>query len=150
MHTARDTGRARALPTTPDPSRRRLFATAASALAAGVVLATAARGAPIAEAGGGDAELIAACHAFLNAEAEVQADNASDDDSDDATAEASDHWYAALERLTALPALTPAGMRLKARAAHIALLSTEGPGGLQREETAALSALFDMIGRAAA
>jgi hypothetical protein len=42
MHDARDTGRTRASPTTPDPSRRRLFATAASVLVAGTALATTA------------------------------------------------------------------------------------------------------------
>jgi hypothetical protein len=236
-----------ALPTTTDTSRRRLFATAASALVAGAALATAAHGAPIAEAAGGDAELLAlvreyhqhdavavnadlreaiweaaqdlrwtvfdqiektpartpagwaakasllprtvddsgdptspegrmalslardlmgtaplpppdnrdaelitACHTFLVAEAELQAINGSDDDNDDAGHRAIGHWCAALDRLTDLPALTPAGMRTKAHAAHIALLSTEDPGDLQREEAAALSVLSDLIGRAAA
>ena len=44
MHDARDTGRARALPTTPNTSRRRLFATVASALVASTALATEPRG----------------------------------------------------------------------------------------------------------
>jgi hypothetical protein len=70
MHTARDTGRARALPTTPDTSRRRLFATAASALVAGATLATAARGAAVTEAGGDgpDAPLIGICAEFCECE----------------------------------------------------------------------------------
>jgi hypothetical protein len=49
MHTARDTGRTRALPTTADTSRRRLFAAAASALVAGAAIATAAHGQEVIE-----------------------------------------------------------------------------------------------------
>jgi hypothetical protein len=281
MHTAGDTRRTRALSTTTDTSRRRLFATAASALAAGAALATAAQGAPITEAAGAgpdapligicaefcecertfrviyddparetdddeawvagapvmarieslsrailgcrartaagitavalalavhggtgafsldpsteyvtgrlsltlmretlrlhglpvpdellevaavsaaavpaprnrDAQLIEVCNAFLAAEGDVQAINSSDDYDEEAVGIATDRWYAALERLTTLPALTLDGMRAKAKAAHIALLSIEGPDGLQREEAAALSVLADLMGRAAA
>ena len=50
MHTARDTEHARALPTSAVPSRRGLLATVASALVAGAAVATAAHGAPLADA----------------------------------------------------------------------------------------------------
>jgi hypothetical protein len=59
-----------------------------------------------------------------------------------------------LERLTVLPARTPEGRRLKAQAAYGAIADVSvadcWTNGMHREELAALSALRDLAGRAAA
>ena len=149
MHTARDTGRARALPTTPDTSRRRLFATAAGALVAGATVATTAHGAPIAEPSGGDAELLTACRDFLAADCRVKESDAEDWEDDATVKTINDAWYNALERLTALPARTVVGMQAKADAAYLALASALylDMKSMEREEWAALSVLADLTGR---
>jgi hypothetical protein len=112
------------------------------------VIATAARATPVAspDGAGDDAELIAACRDFHAAEADRQALEASDMEDDAISDPIDKRWYAALERLTAIRAQTAAGIYAKAGAAHVALESTVGPDGLEREEDAALAALADLVG----
>jgi len=90
---------------------------------------------------GDDAELIAACQAFLDADRAVAAwDWARDDDGPDW-----DPYYEALERLIALPARTPAGLRAKAEAAHAAMASVADEFEGRREEMAGFSVLADLL-----
>ena len=87
-----------------------------------------------------DADLIAACGAFHAADAAIRA---APDDADPDLAP----FYSALERLTDLPARTPAGRIAKARAAYAAMLSA-GDDGWPSEELAAMAALADVVGEA--
>lgn len=95
-----------------------------------------------------DAELIEACHAFLAADAALKSCTA-----DKIPAKLFANYYRQLARLTALPARTEDGLKLKAKAAGAAIsevASQEWLRGGHREELAVLSALRDMAGGAAA
>jgi hypothetical protein len=128
MHTARDTGRARALPTTPDTSRRRLFATAASALVAGAALATAAHGAPVTDPSGDDAELIRLHQELVAQTAVVQAWN---DDlmSEPAGEAANDRWWEIVNAMWPIKPVTLVGVVAKAAAARLVLEFTAYSSG---------------------
>ena len=97
----------------------------------------------------GDAELIRLCHAFIAADAELKAWSGAEDVPDKLLA----NYYAALERLTSLPARSPEGLRIKAEAAYIAIAdeyaSHTWDNSGYREELAALSVLRDLTGRTA-
>jgi hypothetical protein len=130
------------------PSRRRLLSGSAATLLAGTAAITVARAATL-EATGDDAELIRLCHAFIAADAAVNAFCGGD-----IPDELWVNYYQPLERLTVLPARTPEGRRLKARAAYVAIADVSvadcWTSGMHREELAALSALRDLAGSAAA
>src|ERR1700722_12973229 len=92
------------------PSRRRLLTGSAATMLAGAAAITTARAATP-EATGDDAELIIRlCHAFIAADAAVNAFCGGD-----IPDELWVNYYQPLERLTVLPARTPEGRRLKAR-----------------------------------
>jgi hypothetical protein len=130
------------------PSRRRLLTGSAATMLAGAAAITTARAATP-EATGDDAELIRLCHAFIAADAAVNAFCGGD-----IPDELWVNYYQPLERLTVLPARTPEGRRLKARAAYVAIADVSvadcWTSGMHREELAALSALRDLAGSAAA
>jgi hypothetical protein len=130
----------------PNPSRRSaLRGFGLATLAAGLGMpAVAAPAAAAAAAPDADAELIAACQAFLDADAVAYAPDVADDVTDAAW----ESYYRALERLTELRAVTPAGRRIKVQAAWRALASIasgDDAHDLEREELAALSALTDLV-----
>ena len=130
------------------PSRRRLLTGSAATLLAGAAAMTASRAATP-EATGDDAELIRLCHAFIAADAAVNAFHGGD-----IPDELWVNYYQPLERLTILPARTPEGRRLKVEAAYVAIadvsVDDRWTNGMHREELAALSVLRDLTGRAAA
>jgi hypothetical protein len=147
MHDARDTGHT-CPDTTAPPSRRRLLTGSAATLLAGAAAIATAR-ATTPEATGDDVELIRLCHAFIAADAAVNAFSGGD-----IPDELWVNYYGPLERLTVLPARTPEGRRLKAEAAYVAIADVSvddcWTNGMHREELAALSILRDLTGRAAA
>ena len=118
MHDARDTGRARALPTTPDTSRRRLFATAAGALVVGATVATTA------EAGGSadDAEIIRLCAEVDNCERQADAIYATEPDDSLAAAAVAPvmaRHFALAQRIAGSRVHSPAGIFALARSLAI-------------------------------
>lgn len=97
---------------------------------------------------GPDAELMAACREFLAMDAEMQRLDKTKGKPDGAMDALWDRYYPPLERLTALPARTLEGRRMKADAAYAAISSVVDDDGCHREEMAAMSALRDILGRA--
>jgi hypothetical protein len=57
-------------------------------------------------------------------------------------------WYDTLERVTTLRATTAQGVKAKVKAAHAAMMSVRGE--LQREESAGLAVLADILAGAVA
>jgi phytoene dehydrogenase-like protein len=92
-----------------------------------------------------DAELLAACRDFSDADQELKDAEGRDDDF---LAQVLDRWYTALERVTELRTSTVDGLRAKAGVAHAAMISVKDD--LQREECAGLAVLVDILGRALA
>jgi hypothetical protein len=103
-----------------------------------------------------DAELLAACREFLDAEKDMRAafpdDGGDDDDEEEEEEDAHKalfaRWYDGLARVTALRATTAEGIRAKAEAAHAAMMSVKGE--LQSEESAGLAVLADILAGAVA
>jgi hypothetical protein len=105
-------------------------------------IAAAMRGTTPPDTAGDDAQLIAACRAFIAADRAV---HTCVGDIPEALFET---YYEPLERLTALPARTAEGLRAKAEAARVAFASVAATGDGHREELAALAALHDVAGAA--
>ena len=132
---------------TPAPSRRRLLTGSAATLLAGAATIAAARA--VTPEATGDDETDPLCHAFIAADAAVNAFHGGD-----IPDELWVNYYQPLERLTVLSARTPEGRRLKAEAAYVAIADLSvadcWTNGMHREELAALSVFRDLTGRAAA
>lgn len=125
-------------------NRRALLGTLALAPLAALPVAAHA-----AEGGGDDAELIAACGAFMALQERLDAGETHDDAgnpgylTDEERGDLIDRQYEALERLTAIRPSTPRGLRAKVEAAYVALAPFAEDDG--REEEAALAVLADLM-----
>ena len=130
---------------THTPTRRSALQFSVAAFAVGLT-------APALASVNPDAELLAACTAFLASDARLKALAAGDLSLTDGECGAElDRWCVAMERVTAISPRTPEGQRAKLRVGHAALASTavNDRTELQPEEQCALSALACILGRVA-
>nr|WP_294504566.1 hypothetical protein [uncultured Rhodopila sp.] len=120
-----------------------------AAMMAGAAAATVASAAP-ADA---DAELITAHATFIASHARLWPSDGrmTTGLTDDECGAETDRWYAAMDRVTELPAHTAEGRRAKIEVAYAAMAATvySNGDGLEREEQCALDVLASLLGSAA-